>query len=681
MSAGRFVHEGEEPSVRKWTWIATIALAACAGGDKPPTGVVVGPATSVNISVVTSTMVVGATQQLSAKLYDKNGKPVTTSTVTWSVAPTTVASISTAGLLTAVAPGTARVTAASGNISAAVDVVIHADPCTTPISMSVGEVRTFTGATSVSCITLAATGSTSDYLVIGANTRPVQDDVLQYNVSLQSIAPSVASALIPSLTSAAVQSQLDPRLILEAQEAQRADALHERLRSYEQAAVAPVIKRVAADHAMEAFANVSQSVSLAVMAVGDTVTIRVPNLNTGKDICKDYIPVKAVVRAVSARSTIIEDIATPLGGFTVSDYNAIAQEFDNVIFPADTSWFGAVTDINTDGRVTILFTPEVNKLTPSGSTGFTAGFFFGSDLIKKSEYPTTNECRNQTNEQEIFYVLTPDPLGTFNNVRSTSTVRQGTRGVIAHEFQHMINQGVRQYNPAVQALETFWLNEGMSHLAEEVVGRRLLGFNDFQRLTYSLVNPSPTSANDYNAFFRQNLSRFQRWMVRPDTAAPVSVKNRDQLAPRGASWALIRYAIDQFSNGAARAFTRALAAGPQTDVANFMARIPGTQFDQVITGWLVANWADGLNVNGLAPRYGYLSWNMRDVMTASNGGSFPLLVTPLPATVTTQVLSSSGNYYRLTRAGSSPQVQLKFLAPAGGSVASDYATVAILRIQ
>lgn len=666
--------------MRKWTWIAAIALAACSGGDKPPTGVVIGPVSSVNIAVVTSTMVVGATQQLSAKLYDRNGNLVTTSAVTWSVSPSAVATISQGGLLTAVAAGTARVTATSGSASAFVDVLIHPDPCATPITLGVGEVRNFTGGSSVSCITLAATAGASDYLVIGSNTRPAQDDVLQYSVSLQSVAPSVAS--IPSLASPAVQAALDPRLILEAQETQRTDALHERLRGYEQARISPVLPTVARDRTTAAFAKLaSPSVSMAVAAVGDTVTIRVPNLNTGKDICKDYIPVKAVVRTVSARSTVLEDISTPSGGFTTSDYGAIAQEFDNLIFPADTAWFGAPTDINTDGRITMIFTPEVNKLTPAGSTGFTAGFFFGSDLIKKSEYPTTNDCRNQTNEQEIFYLLTPDPTGAFNNVRTTATVRQGTRGVIAHEFQHMINQGVRQYNPAVQALETFWLNEAMSHLAEEVVGRALLGVGDFQSLTYAQVNPSPAAANDYNAFFRQNLSRFQRWMARPDTSAPVSAKNRDQLAPRGASWALLRYAIDQYGNGAARAFTRALAAGPQTDVANLLARTPGATFDQIITGWLVANYADGLLINGLPPRYSYLSWNIRDVMSGVNAGAFPLLVTPLPGTFTTQVLSSSGNYFRLARSGASPQVQLKLLAPGGAPLTSDYSTVTILRAQ
>lgn len=670
--------------MRQWLILGVLALAACSGGDDPIDPGTPGPAAVVNISVVTTSMVAGATQQLTAKLYDRNGRLVTTPAVTWSVTPQAVATISSSGLLTAVAPGSATVTASAGSLTSTVEVIVTANPCTTPVSLAVGEVKIVTGGAAVACITLAATTATSDFVVVGANTRPVQDDALQYTMATAAAGTSALQAPVAAALNAPdVQAQLDPRLLLQAQEAARADGLHERLRAFEYERLSGAVRAAARQRADVAFARSAPSlaVSAALAAVGDTVTIRVPNLADGKDICRDFITVKGVVRSQSSRAVIVEDIAAPSGGFTVTDYNQIASEFDTLIFPADTAWFGAPTDINNDGRITILYTPEVNKLTPSGSSGFTAGFFFGSDLIKKSEYPSSNDCRNQTNEQEIFYLLSPDPTGQFNNVRTTVTVRQGTRGVIAHEFQHMINQGVRQYNPAVEALETFWLNEALSHLAEEVTGRRLLNFGDFQRLRYGDVNPTPAQADNYNAWFRQNLSRLQRWMVRPDTSAPVSAQNRIQLAPRGASWALLRYVLDHYSNGSARAFTKALAAGPQTDVSNLMARAQGAQFEQIIAGWLIANYADGLSVSGLAPRYGYLSWNMRDAMSGSNNGTFPLLVTALPGTTTTRALSSSGNYFRLQRTGASPQIQLRMQAPTGGNITSDYATVAILRAQ
>ena len=678
----------QELSVRQWIVVGAVAIAAgtsaaCSSKETPVDPAKPGAATRVSVLAVKSAMVVGTSQQLTTAIVDKNGKSVTTAAVTWAATPASVATVTSAGVLTAVAPGTVKVSASVGRIVGTADVQVDEDPCSKAVSMRVGDVRTFAGGSTVSCITIAASTGASEYVFIGANTRPVQDDLLQYSVSLGASASASSNSLLhPSINSAAALDALDPRLVLERQSMEQVDALHERLRGLERTAVNPVLRSGSVRRA--ALSNVSGAalaVSAAARAVGDTITVRVPNLNSGKDICKDNLPVRAVVRAVSTRATIVEDLATPTGGFTTADYQAIALEFDNLIFPTDTSWFGAPTDINGDGRITILYTPEVNKLSPPNAAGFTAGFFFGSDLIKKTEYPATNECRNQTNEQEVFYVLTPDPTGLFNNVRSTVTVRQGTRGVIAHEFQHMINQGVRQYNPAVAALETFWLNEALSHGAEEFVGRAVRGVGDFQRLSFLDVNPSVSAANDYNAFFRQNLVRFQRWMLRPDTSAPVSVQNRAQLAPRGASWALLRYSIDHYSNGAARAFTRALAAGPQTDVANLLARSKTAQFDQIISGWLVANYADGLSINGIASRYGYMSWNMRSVMEGVSSGVFPLVVGPFPGTYSTQALSSSGNYFRLARTSSSPQVQLKVQAPDGTNLTSEYPTVVIVRTK
>jgi hypothetical protein len=657
------------------TWIAvaaTLALVACSS-DKGP--VEPGGVTSIGVVAVTSSMVVGGTQQLTASARDAAGKPVPSATFAWSSNAAAVATVSSAGLVTAVSPGTAVISARVGSVSESFTLQVNENPCTKPVALNVGEVRQFSGGAVVSCIALAPTSGVSEYLIIGTNTRPAQDDQLPF--SMTSTTSTALAAL--SLPDAAL---IDPRQIVQRQEEDRIFDLHERLRAYERRVVEPILPTVAARAAASRTLPAGQSAQLALQlaALGDTVTIRVPNLNTGKDICKDNIPIRAVVRAISSKATIIEDVNAPSLGFTPADFTAIGAEFDNVIFPTDTLWFGKPTDQNADGRITILYTPEVNKLTPAGSSGFTAGFFFGSDLLKKADFGATNECRNQTNEQEIFYVLAADPAGQFNNVRTSATVRQGTRGVIAHEFQHMINQGVRQFNPAVQDLETFWLNEAMSHLAEEVVGRAIRGFGDFQRLSFTNVNPNPANTDDYQAFFRQNLARFQRWMARPDTSAPVSTQNRNQLAPRGASWALLRYTIDQYSGGSAKAFTRALALGPQTDVPNLLARAKGAQFDQIIAGWLVANYADGLNVSGLPARYSYLSWNIRDVMTQSSGG-FPLLVDQFPGTFNTQVMSSSGTYFRLVRNGASLQAQVKMLSPSGAALASDYPTVIVLRVN
>src|SRR5256885_12505603 len=81
------------------------------------------------------------------------------------------------------------------------------------------------------------------------------------------------------------------------------------------------------------------------------------------------------------------------------------------------------------------------------------------------------------------------------------------------------------------------------------------------------------SANDFNAFFFQNLARLTYWMVAPDKFSPMSKMADTSLATRGAAWAIVRYAADNYSNGDPRALTRALAAGPDTGVKNFVATV------------------------------------------------------------------------------------------------------------
>jgi hypothetical protein len=647
-----------------------LAFAACS--SDPPVDPGVGVPT-VNLSYPASFVAVGDTLRLTATVIDGNGVPITTAVVQWSSSQPNVATVTESGLVVGVAAGTTTITARYGTASASVLIQVDGDPCTSQISLQVGQVHQARGASALNCITLAPAAATQGYLFIIGNAKTEHDNIFSYTATLVTTAGIAAVQDAPRLSLPDLQDQALVRELTHVQE------VEQRLRAYERKVATDALPRTQSR-------RVTEEAFLAVQAaqrdVGDTVTIRVPNLQTGKDICKDFITTRAVVRVVSSRSVMLEDVASPPGKLTLQDYQAIAQEFDNVIFPTDTSWFGAPTDLNNDQRVSIYYTPEVNKLTPQGATGIVGGFFFGGDLIRRSEYPTDNDCRNQTNEQEIFYILAPDPNGVINgNQRTTEGVRQVTRGTIAHEFQHMINQSVRQYNPQVKAFETAWLNEGMSHFAEEAVGRAVRSFGDFQSLRQSDINPDQNNQGDYQAFFRQNQNRFLRWAQRPDTASPTSDKARDQLAPRGAAWALVRYSADHYSGGNARQFFRRLAAGPETDITNLLLRAGNRPFDEIIGGWLVANYADDAGIPNLGQQFQYASWDMRDILSAANNNQFPLRVLPLTGTQGGQALSGSGNYYTYDRPAQSGPVTLQLRNVQGQPLSSPDARVWILRTR
>lgn len=656
--------------MRKSVLGLVVLFAACKSDRTGPTQQ--SGAVSALISTTTTTLTVGSTAQLTATAYDSKVKEMSGVTFTWASENPAIATVTPQGVVTAVTEGTTVIRATTGSVVAQVNMTVNKDYCTNALTLAVGEVRVLSGPSAVSCLTLAATTGATDYLFVTANATPIPDDLGFYSVNL-------SEGTTQSIAAAYSLEAIDPRRALERDATSYTDWMEDRVRMDERLAA----RRVFAGGNRPSLTRdrlLNQSLTqAAVPSVGDNLTYRVPNINASK-LCTSFTDVRAVVKAVGRQAIIVQDVTSPSGGFADADYNAIAQEFDDKIFAADTLWFGSPTDRNSDGHITILYTPEVNRATPPGATGFTAGFFWGGDLFKKSEYPTNDPCP-ATNEQEIFYLLTPDPTGSINNnTRTTVSVRQGTRGVIAHEFQHMINQGVRMFNPAVDSLETPWLNEAMSHFAEEAVGRTIRGFGDSQSLSFDDINPNVLLPEDYNAFFRQNLARLRSWMVRPDTASPVSIKARSQLAPRGAGWLLVRYTADRFSNGNPRAFFRKLAAGPQINIDNLEARA-ATPFDEILSGFLVATFADDDGIAGLSSKYTVPSWNLRDAMTKFNNGVHPLLVAPLPGQIVTQSLSGSGNYFRLTRPTASAQTKFQMTAASGTPVSFDGARIYVLRLQ
>ena len=525
--------------------------------------------------------------------------------------------------------------------------------CATARSLTRGQVQTVTGAAALACIVVAGTTEASDYLVVTANATGVQDDLQSYRVTGEAGA-GLSAERAPDAPPASWDAPADV-----------ATRMESRLRAASRQSMAPL-----SAGSREATAPRTPAV-VAAAVVGDTLTYRVGDA-LASNMCLSFTTVRAVVRAIGTRALVVQDVTAPSNGFTATDFTAIAREFDSVVYPTDVQWFGDPSDINGDGRVTLLFTPAINRLTPAGSLGFVGGYFWSNDLIARSVPSQAYNCPS-SNEQEIMYLLTPDPDGVVNGNRFTvPTVLKAMRGTIAHELQHLINQSVRQARSA--PAEADWMNEGLSHLAEELVGRAVRGYSASRALTYAdlLVD-----LDDFDAFFRQNLIRYRAWLSRPDLASPISRKAVSELAPRGASWALLRYAIDQYGGTTPATFTRALVSGPQVDVANLEARAK-VSFGEVLPGFLLASAADTV---ALGARYRFASWNMRDAMAGINAGQYPLRQTALPTDATTQSLSGSGNFFVWTRAAGAGPFTVRMRGVSGDPIGFDGARAYVVRLR
>jgi hypothetical protein len=648
---------------------AFVWFTACNDGPTEPSPTTV---TSVVVLAPAPSLQVGATMTATARLLNSKGDEVTTKTPTWSTSAATIASVDQTGKITAVAPGVATITAEADNAKGTFPVTVDVDRCVNPLSLSVGQATVISGPAAVSCITIASSTAASQLLFIAANANSTPDDRQTFSVSLtNSTASSVASAsaLVPTVLSAEFRAA--------AQALEARDRIEDHIRQSE-AAIVRAMRRGSSQPQAAASGGADASFSVAAIALGDTITYRVPDV-LAADPCTSFFTVRGVVKAVGKKAQIAVDVNSPATGLSTADLTAIATEFDDLIFKTDTAWFGAPTDINKDGRITILYTPEVNKFTKKGSGTYIGGFFWGGDLFTPADYARASppiSCP-QTNAQEVFYLLAADPQGVFGDVRTTALVRQSTRGTIAHEFQHMINQGIRQFNANADPFEVDWLNEGLSHFAEEAVGRAARGFGDFQSLSSQDVR---ANTDDYSAYFLQNLTRFATYLVRPDTTSPISSRADKDLPPRGAAWALVRYTADQFSPSNARTFFRRLVAGPNSSVTNLVQKA-GAPFDQIISGWLIANYADNLGITGLDPRYSYTSWNMRDAVAGAINTNYPLRVNTPGAPVVTNAQSGSGSYFLAQRAAGAPTATFRMFDQGGGNVGFAGARVYVVRVN
>ncbi len=559
-------------------------------------------------------------------------------------------------------------------------------------SMNVGEVRVLNPTDIPNGIDLPAGSGARDYIIVVGNTSAQHDIVANYTVKADKGATGVFG--IEAAADFAARSSLQVNQVPLARSPQ--EGVESRVRAFERTKLTLRSRSIPFGLSGLSARRSAQVSALAVPAVGDRINVKIPNAAT-TNLCDSFISTQAIVASVSQKAILMVDTldGPPLSLFTQAELDSITSEFDAVTYPTDAAYFGTPTDVDGNSHIIMLFTGQINKLTPPNTTGgFVGGFFFAGDFFPTVGTPQAQGCA-ESNGAEIFYLLAPDPGGLkYGNSRSASSVRQGTRGTIAHEFQHMINAGNRFQNPLVSNFESTWLDEALAHFAEDAVGRVQRSFTDLQTLTFNDVLPCNTpcsQANDFNAFFFQNLARLAHWMDKPDQFSPTSRMADTSLAVRGAAWAIVRYAADNYSGGLPRTLTRQLAAGPDTGVKNFAAATKAP-IDTVVKGWLVSMYADHLGIPGLDPKYQYRSYNFRSVMPpvaksvlSQSVATYPLRIQSVGSgsdNISAMNRSGTGSYFRLTVAAGAGAKNVKVLDASGTTAASFLGEhVYVLRVQ
>jgi hypothetical protein len=344
--------------------------------------------------------------------------------------------------------------------------------------------------------------------------------------------------------------------------------------------------------------------------------------------------VTAVLRHEGSASYVYSDINQPsTGEFTPQEYRAFGMQFDADISPTNTTYFGAPSDVDGDGHVTILFTPEVNERTPDGQAGqgVVTGFFLLNDIAANILPPGTS------NDMEIFYVFVPDPLGEFGNAFSKPQVAAKIPSTIAHEHEHMISFGYRfiEVGNSVNLAFTqeLWMEEGMAHIAEDLNG---LDADNIARVNLYLGNPRRTSLLG-NAELR-----------------PYDI---DTLEQRGCSYMFLRYLGDQEGDDIYKTLARSSCLG-----AACIESVTGRDFFATVADFLASLY---LSDRAIAsdPKYEFDSFDMQDVFAPLSitsqtvgGGSFG-----------SPVRSATGVYFSVLNA-QAPAIDFTVSNTTGGNI-------------
>lgn len=363
-------------------------------------------------------------------------------------------------------------------------------------------------------------------------------------------------------------------------------------------------------------------------------------------------------------------------GFTDAQYDALGRLFDNDLYGIDAAAFGAESDIDDNGRVVALFTPVVNAMVPAAecsSDGFVTGFFYGPDLLPASAH---------SNGGEIFYSFIPDSAGRYSCEHTASYVQHVLPATFIHELQHLISFSQHVVARGGPEEET-WLNEGLSHIAEELGAKY-----------YARRYPAPSGRTSIDQIYPDSAAPFilndllnaYLYLLNPRVASGTSYVAEGSAQERGATWLFLRWLAEQQGEGVLRRLVQTSLTG----IANVEAQ-SGERFGALFGDFGLAVYTDslvGVPRASVPARYRFGDISLRRLMERTgvisgftSGWPLPLfvlkaggsLVTSMPPGTFSHALSRA-------KAGASPLV-LRFthddLTPFSGK---EGAQVSIFRL-
>ena len=308
--------------------------------------------------------------------------------------------------------------------------------------------------------------------------------------------------------------------------------------------------------------------------------------------------IEATVVAVNERTVafVQTDLRREETTLTTPDIQVIIDQFQED-YDFLVGSLGAPSDVDGDGKIAFLFTHLVGDIENESGVGMSrvGGFYNAASAVPE-------EAWGNGNLTDMIYFKATD----------WGTDPRGYRGFLAHEFQHLIN-----FNQHVLvragAGEVSWLNEGLSHVAEDLV------------------------ASSATAFLARAFLEDPSWGLQGDASF-----NRPR---RGAAYLFVRSLVDRLGP---EVLLRLIQTG-LADREN-VEEATGERFEELLAFWAAQLYATGNHLID-HPRLNYSFGSLQ----TSEGRGVPLpvsLIHRAGGAPTAGTLRPRGvNYVRLSGAG------------------------------
>ena len=256
----------------------------------------------------------------------------------------------------------------------------------------------------------------------------------------------------------------------------------------------------------------------------------------------------------------VQDDLRPAGdNLSREEMAAVVEQFSRDDFAPIAAAFGRASDVDGDGRIAFLFTHWVDD-----EDGI-AGFYNASSVLSA-------EAGGDGNMTDLMFISPTQSLDFY-------------RSLLVHEFQHLINFNEHVLERRGEGEES-WLNEGLSHLAEDLVS----GYSE--------------SGND------DNIAAY----LRDPEATGLIGDAGGYSARRGAAYLFVRGLHDRFGPG----IIQRLVATGLADRSN-VEEATGQTMAEVLAFWGTQLYASGQGIDP-HPFFNFTS----SLLQAGNGRGLPL---------------------------------------------------------